>query len=186
MNQIVFYTVGQSNGLTHAVGLLKAGGIHFSEEPTPAVTHLLLPIPAFSPDGTLKGGGSLAEILPRLSRDITVLGGNLPCPELAGYRTLDLLQDTRYIAENANITAYCALSMAMERLPVTLRECPCLVIGWGRIGKCLARLLRNIGARVYIAARKETDRAMARALDLGAVDIPAIVPEVCNGKRRRN
>ena len=43
------------------------------------------------------------------------------------------------------------------------------VIGWGRIGKCLSRLLQAMGAKVSVYARKEADRAMAIALgyDLG-------------------
>jgi len=44
------------------------------------------------------------------------------------------------------------------------------VIGWGRIGKCLAQLLKSIGAQVTVAARKESDRVMLKALGYGALD----------------
>ena len=43
------------------------------------------------------------------------------------------------------------------------------MIGWGRIGKCLAQLLQAMDAPVCIAARKEKDRAMLRALGFKAI-----------------
>ena len=55
----------------------------------------------------------------------------------------------------------------MDHLPV-------LVIGWGRIGKCLSRLLRNLGAEVTIAARQESHRAIITALGFQAVSIEGI------------
>jgi dipicolinate synthase subunit A len=61
--------------------------------------------------------------------------------------------------------------VALPYLDITIRNCPTLIIGWGRIGKCLGQLLKNMGADIVIAARKETDRAMIRALGMKAVDI---------------
>jgi dipicolinate synthase subunit A len=84
---------------------------------------------------------------------------------------MDLLQDAFYLAENAYITAECALDVALPYLDITIRGCPTLIIGWGRIGKCLGQLLKNMGADIAIAARKEADRAMIRALGMKAVDI---------------
>ena len=77
---------------------------------------------------------------------------------------MDLLQDPTYLARNAAITAYCALRLAMMELPVMLRGCRVLIIGWGRISKCLAALLWALEADVTVAARREADRAMACAL----------------------
>ena len=39
-----------------------------------------------------------------------------------------------------------------------------LILGWGRIGKCLARLLRGADAEVCVFARKPADRAMLKGL----------------------
>ena len=119
-------------------------------------------------DGRIKGGPSLTELLKHLKTNITIIGGNLP--QLPGYQIIDLLKDPLYVSENAAITAYCAISLAMSKLPVTLKGCPALVIGWGRIGKCLARLLKNLDAKVTVYARKETDRAMLAALGYEATD----------------
>lgn len=50
------------------------------------------------------------------------------------------------------------------------------MIGWGRIGKCLGKLLGSMGADVTVAARKESDRAMVNALGYGATDLSRAVP----------
>lgn len=98
-------------------------------------------------------------------------------PALEGCKTLDLLQDPLYIAQNANITAHCAIKLAMNKLKCTLEGCPTLVIGWGRIGKCLCRLLGGLGARITVAARKGADRAMLTALGFDAVSTDSIEAE---------
>ena len=41
---------------------------------------------------------------------------------------------------------------------------PVLIIGWGRIGKCLANLLKAVGAEVTVAVRSPSDAAMLEAL----------------------
>lgn len=155
--------------MDYAVKYLKTQNAVITQTPEEA-THLLLPVPSFDPDGHIKGGGSLTALLAELPKTITVLGGNLDRPELAGYNTVDFLKDPLYLAQNAKITAHCAIKLAMSRLPVILQDCRVLVIGWGRIGKCLAVLLRQLGAKVTVSARKETDRAMLNALGYKAVN----------------
>ena len=163
-----FYTAGYSAALSYAINLLKKENCTILSQPEGA-THLLLPVPSFEPDGKLKGGGDLKLLLEKLPKDITILGGNLNRPELSQYPTADFLKDPMYLAENAAITAHCAVKLAMEKLPVILHKAPVLVIGWGRIGKCLAALLRQIGASVTVAARKEADRSILTALGYRAI-----------------
>ena len=165
----LFYTAGSSPALGYAVKLLKQMDIPFCPHSDLAATHLLLPTPAFTDSGLLTGGVNIHTILPQLSKDITIVGGNLSHPALTGYKTLDLLKDDTYLAKNAAITAHCALRYAITQLPVTLESCPVLVIGWGRIGKCLARLLRALDAQVTVAARKSADRAILEALGYNCV-----------------
>lgn len=169
MGQHIFYLGNHSAALRAAGEALKSKGYGVVARPCDSVTHLLLPVPSMDPDGTIKGGGNLSELLAQLPKNITILGGNLPVGLLSGYKTLDLLQDPTYLATNASITAYCALRLALLKLPVTLQKCPVLIIGWGRIGKCLAALLWALDADVTIAARKEADRAMAQALGYKAI-----------------
>ena len=168
MKDCLFFTAGRSPAITYAIEYLEEAGCVFTQMPCSAVTHLLLPVPSLESEDRIKGGQSLRELLDILPKDITVIGGNLPA--LAGYRIIDLLKDPLYVSENAAITAYCAIRLAMNKLPVTLKGCPCLIIGWGRIGKCLTRLLKAMDAQVTVFARKETDRAILTALDYEATD----------------
>lgn len=165
---------GGTKAAAFAAGALARMGIAVVDTPTIGVTHLLLDVPAFGSGGTLRSGRKIEDILSGLPAGITVAGGKLSHPALAGYRSMDFLEDPHYLAENAAITAHCALRIAMDALPVTLQQCPVLIIGWGRIGKCLAQLLRGMGAEVTVAARKETDRAMLSALGYPSLPIGEI------------
>ena len=168
MNWLIYATQGDP-ALSHAVRELENRGISVTDSPGERVTHLLLPVPC------RLSGAALMDILYQLPKKVTVLGGFLDRPELAGHRCIDLLKDPRYLAKNAMITAYCALELAQSQLSVTWEDCPVLILGWGRIGKCLGSLLKALGAQVSIAARKEADLAMIAALgcdgrDIGSLD----------------
>ncbi len=167
---MVIYCAGTTKASQYAAKILVSAGIEVVVQPEESVTHLLLDVPSFGEPGLLRSGGKLNGLLSALPNSITVCGGNLHHPSLEGYRKIDLLQDAAYLAQNAYITAECALDVAMPYLDITIRGCPTLIIGWGRIGKCLGRLLHSIGADVTIAARKEADRAMIRALGMKAAD----------------
>ena len=136
-----------------------------------------MPVPSFEANGTIKGGGDLTGLLKALPKSITIIGGNLDIPLLADYKKLDLLKDPVYLAINANITAHCAITLAANNLEYALNDVPILVIGWGRIGKCLAQLLQGLGAQVTVAARKETDRATLASLGITAIDTAHIPAE---------
>ena len=152
MEQILFYRPEDSGATGHAAMLLRRWGFSVTALPCPGVTHVLLGVPT--------------KDIPQLPDDVTVFGGNLPAlPQ----KCVDLLQDEEYLAKNAAITAQCALKIAMARLPVTLDGCKTLVIGWGRIGKCLAPLLKGLGAKVTVAARKEADLAILSATGFDTV-----------------
>ncbi len=169
-----FHLIGHTAAIIYAAATLHDAGYPLLPYPDPEATHLILPVPSFEPDGGVRGGGDILQILGLLPKDITIIGGNLDHPALENYKKIDLLKDPYYTAENAGITAHCAIKLAMQKLPATFEGQPVLVIGWGRIGKCLARLLAGLGANVTVAARKEGDRAILRALGYGAVDTDAI------------
>lgn len=172
MDKRLIYPIGTTPACRYAVEFLRQAGMPLVDHPTPEVTHLLLDVPSFGADR----GGNVENVLQMLPRGVTVVGGNLDHPVLEGYCTMDLLKASDYVAENAAITADCALQVAAPLLSCTVQHSPALVIGWGRIGKCLAQLLKAIGNDVTVAARKESDRAMLRALGYRAVD-PKSLPE---------
>lgn len=131
---------------------------------------LLMDVPAFRPDGCLRDGTklpSLPEFLPCAER---IWGGNLNHPVLRGYEQVDFLQDEGYLAENAYITAECVLDVVLPRYMGLLRGCPVLIVGWGRIGKCLARLLRALDADVTVTARGERVQRMLQAMGYAVLE----------------
>lgn len=174
MDHTLIYPIGTTAACCYASKFLAQAGVEITDHPSPEVTHLLLDVPGFGTDGLLRGGGNVEQVLSMLPPNITVTGGNLHHSALLEYHTIDFLKDARYLAENASITADCALRVAAPKMTLTFADSPALVIGWGRIGKCLGQLLRAVGAQVTIAARKEADRAMIRALGYAAVDMDGI------------
>lgn len=176
--RIVIVPAGTTAACHHAQRILAEQGFTVVDHPTPEATHLLLDVPSFEAPGRLRGGGEISRWLDMLPPKTTVIGGNLDCTELAGYPVLDLMQDCQYVAQNAAITAYCALEVAAPLVETTLADGPSLIVGWGRIGKCLARLLRGLGAEVTVAARKESDRAMLRALGYRSLDTARLGPRL--------
>lgn len=164
MKQTIICPAGNSPALTYAAKALADRGILVAERPEADVTHLLLPVPSFDDGGRIRGGGVLEHILADLPENVTIVGGNLSHPMLENYAKLDLLQDEDYLLQNAAITADCAIRIAGSRLGIIWKGCPVLIIGWGRIGKFLAKHLQAIGADIAVAARKSTDRAWIRAL----------------------
>ena len=158
--------IPRSEAIRYAGEYLSEMGLQITRKAAPDISHVLLPVPSFS-----SGDEYLAHVLTDLSDDVIISGGNLNSPLLEGYAAVDFLQDPYYLAENAAITADCTLRIVKNKLPSPLAGSSVLVVGWGRIGKCLGQLLKCIGSDVTIAARKETDRAMIEALDMQALDI---------------
>lgn len=166
-NQILFTFLGGDRRMQAARAVIEQAGLQTADWPSPRCTHLVLPLPAFSGD-LVREGPPLAQVLPELGPDMTLLGGMLEphrkTLEDTGAKLLDYYNDETLAAANAEITAEAAVSLAMERLPVTLSGTACLVCGWGRIGQLLARKLAALGARVTVAARKPKDLGMIGAM----------------------
>ncbi len=91
-----------------------------------------------------------------------------------GLQTADIMQRRGFTVGNAALTAEGAVEKLMASSPRSLWGSSVLVTGWGRIAKILSLRLFALGARVTVAARKEGDRAMARALGLEALDFPEL------------
>lgn len=180
MDQCLLYPVGSTAGCRYAASFLEQAGFLLTDHPAPEITHLLLDVPTFDERGMLRDGTDLKEILRMLPLSITVIGGNLHPEYLSHYRKIDLLKDPGYLAKNAAITAECALQVAFGHSNAVLRDTPVLIAGWGRIAKCLAKLLSSLGAEVTITARKEADTAIAGALGYHAVHLDHIAPRLAD------
>jgi dipicolinate synthase subunit A len=77
--------------------------------------------------------------------------------------TVDLLEREEMAVLNAIPTAEGAIQIAMEEMPITLHNCNALILGYGRIGKILSRMLHGIGAYVHVEARKYSDIAWIKS-----------------------
>lgn len=168
MKEITFCTVGTNPALLQARNTLTAWGYHVVNSPDRTVTHMLLPVPSMDEANRIRNGPILMDVLSKLKEETTIMGGLLPNLD---FPSVDFLKDEYYTAENASITAHCALKLILQNIHYTLNDVPILIIGWGRIGKCLVNLLASTGAEITVAARSEKDRAMLHALGHHAVSI---------------
>ena len=162
MGPDTLYCAGQNEASRAAAEILNANGIGIADTPGPNVTDVLLDIPSFDSQGLLAGGLPPRQLWQLLCPGVRIWGGRLTgIPEV--FPAVDLLEDPGYLAENAAITADCAIKLAGPKLKCVWKGCRVLVIGWGRIGKHLCRMLRALGAEVTVCARKAPDRALASA-----------------------
>lgn len=77
--------------------------------------------------------------------------------------SIDILKREEMAVLNTIPTAEGAIQIAMEELPVTLSGSKTLVLGYGRVGKTLSKMLTGIGADVYTEARRYSDIAWIKA-----------------------
>lgn len=84
---------------------------------------------------------------------------------------IDILQSEDLAILNSIPTAEGAIQIAMEKSTKTLHGSNCLVMGFGRIGKILSKMLKGIGANVYCEARKKLDLAWINAYGYNVIDL---------------
>ena len=83
--------------------------------------------------------------------------------QLYNVNTVDILEREDMAVLNAIPTAEGAIQIAMEEMAITLHDSVCLILGFGRIGKILAKMLSALGADVYVEARKFSDIAWIKS-----------------------
>lgn len=118
----------------------------------------------------------LKTVVQALREDQLLLGGQIGEElrrELAqcGLSVGDYFAREELAVWNAVPTAEGALQLAMEELPITIAGSRCLITGYGRIGRVLARMLKALEAEVTVAARRCSDRAWAEAQGCYAIDV---------------
>lgn len=129
---------------------------------------LILPIPYKNKSGKLNI--KQANMVISLDEIKKYMGVNTPLvilgktdkefEELArakGIKYFDITQEESFAILNAIPTAEGAIQRAMEMTDITIHGSNVLVLGYGRIGKSLSRMLKGIGAKVTVEARKEED-----------------------------
>lgn len=160
----------------------------------PAVTALraadavLGPMPGVAEDGRVWSTVAAeplhlgpAELAALAEGALVMLGrANTALRELArqgSIRLLELAEDDEVAILNSIPSAEGALQLAMERSPLTIHGSTSAVLGMGRTGLTLARLLPLVGSRTYALTRQAVDRA--RALVMGCQPAPfSRLPEI--------
>ncbi len=98
----------------------------------------------------------------------TLIAGNIPetikskLDEL-NISPIDLFKREEFIVLNNIATAEGTIQIAMEETGRTLHGSNVLVMGFGRVGKVLVKMLDGIGTKVYCEARKDEDIAWIKA-----------------------
>lgn len=91
-------------------------------------------------------------------------------PQLKDCEIYDYSSKEEFSVLNAQVTAEGALECAMNVYEGTISGSRCLVCGFGRIGKMLARLLSALDSDVTVSARSSEDFAYIKALGYGCAD----------------
>lgn len=134
---------------------------------------IILPLPA-SMDGQKINSpyGKTKETLEKLSdcldRDQFVFAGMMSNAWKSnffkkGIQVYDYFEREELAVMNAIPTSQGVIKIAIDNLPITLHNSKCLITGYGRTAKVLAKMLSAMGALVTISARKCSDLAWANA-----------------------
>lgn len=83
----------------------------------------------------------------------------------------DLMENDSMAIYNAIPTSEGAIAVAIGNTEFTLHGSNVLILGYGRIGKVLAKMLMGFGANVYCEARKEKDLALISAMGYKATKL---------------
>ncbi len=153
-------------------------------ESVSAADMVVLPLPVTGDGVTILANNSytrlyLADVFDNLRAGALVAGGMLDkklldAAALRGIVMHDYLRREEMSVLNAIPTAEGALEIAIRETDFTLHSSRCLVSGYGRIGKVLAKMLRDLGAEVTVSARKYADFAWIKQAGYMAVQAESI------------
>lgn len=151
-------TIGNGRRLSVCAELLSG----FGNSRYPRI--ILLPIPTTFRDGYIGGTGvSLEELLSLSDSGTLAVGYNIPLSlgrELSarGATLFDLGRDEKFLLGNAELTALGALGYILTECDSAPEELYIGLVGYGRIGRALLRLLLFLGARVRVYTTRESVR----------------------------
>jgi len=146
------------------------------EEAIDSVDALILPVPGVNAQMQLYSAYLQKplilseEILSRLPQGSPVFVGvaKSPLKKLAkklSLRLIEVMEIDEVAILNSIPSAEGAVQLAMEKMPVTIHGSNAWVLGFGRTGITLARLLQAMGAKTTVVARDPAQ--LARAVEMG-------------------
>ena len=130
---------------------------------------VVLPLPVSRDGKRINAPLSDKEVYINTVKDLVddkalILGGMIKQETFSGKRVCDYYDKEELQLLNTIPTAEGAIAIAMEAIPTTLHGTKSLVMGFGRVGKCLAVMLKGIGATVNVATRNPAEKAVCRIL----------------------
>lgn len=117
------------------------------------------------------------DVLKNMRKEQLLIGGKITpkvknlC-KIYNVQAIDYFEREELTVLNAVPTAEGAIEIAMKMLPVTVHGSQSLVLGFGRIGKILAKDLHGLGAQVYVEARRFDDLSWINAYGYNGIYLP--------------
>lgn len=169
-NKVYIFGFNMTDSEKFSEGIGRLESLEEGEEKFDAV---VLPLP-YTTDGENINTAEdcekikIRDVFKKLPKPLAVLAGKCDRKiakeaEEAGIQLVDYLEREDLQILNAIPTAEGAIQIAMQETKHTIHSSKCLIVGNGRIGKILAKMLDGIGAEVTIAARKNRDHVHAFA-----------------------
>lgn len=115
----------------------------------------------------------ITDLLNNIKGKVFIAGGirNQIKNDYKDIKIIDLLSNEKLTIKNAIPTAEGAIKIAIEESNITLNDSNCLILGFGRIGKILAKMLKGIGSNVYCEARKQEDLIWIKTLGYTPINL---------------
>lgn len=145
---------------------LKENSVSSLEEAMGGSNIVVLGIPASKEQDLLKADIpiSITYFLTCLSDNQIVYGGVIKDKLLTGMQKrnvkyFDFMKSEEFAILNTIPTVEGAIEIAIKETNITLHNANILILGFGRIGKLLAKTLKGFESRIELAARKDEDFA---------------------------
>lgn len=163
--------------------------VEFSPEALADVDVVVLPVQGMDDAGVVASRYQEAPIIlddthfdaiPKHAKVFSGIAGNLLTDrcQRRGLQLIKLMDLDEVAIYNSVPSAEGAIQMAMEETDITIHGSRSVVLGFGRCGITLARMLNGIGANVTVCARNEADLARIREMNLRAVAMSEIIEAV--------
>lgn len=150
--------------------------VNTAEEACKETEVVILPLPGTNDEGVIRAVYTESSIkltekaISSIADNALVIIGSArqylkEWSEKYGFTLLEIIEMDELAILNSIPTAEGALQIAMEETPITIHGSRSCILGFGRVGITLARMLRGLESDVTVVARNEGQ--LARAYEMG-------------------
>ncbi|GKU82190.1 dipicolinate synthase subunit DpsA [Niallia sp. NCCP-28] len=144
------------------------------------IDSILLPIPGVHDEGKIESTFSsetlilTKEMIAKTKKECVIYSGVITpylqeIQHAANRKMIAIFARDDVAILNSIPTAEGALMLAIENTPFTIHQSNVMVLGFGRVGKTVARLFHSVGAHVSVCVRKK--EAYARVMEMGMTPV---------------